>query len=119
MEVYRMHFRLDCGLCVRDWRYVVRIANLDKSALLPDASSGANLPDLMYEAIERLPSLSGVRPAFYMSRYVRQRFRQQLAALTKNSTLEMKNVGGHMAYIFNEIPLRRVDKLSVDEALVS
>lgn len=119
MEAYRMHFRMDSGLCVKDWRYVVRICNIDKSALLADASSGANLPDLMFEAMERIPSLSGnVRPVFYMSRDLRTKFRQQLAALTKQSTLSYDNVGGIRTMMFNEVPIRRVDALSADEALV-
>lgn len=122
MEAYRMHFRLDCGLCVRDWRYVVRIPNIDRSLLTADASTGANLPDLMFEAIERLGPLGSgesVRPVFYMDRGVRTKFRQQLAALTKNSSLEYTNVGGHRAMMFNDIPIRRCDALSADEATVS
>lgn len=120
MEGYRMHFRLDCGLCVRDWRYVVRICNIDRSLLLADASSGANLPDLMFQALERLPSTAGnVRPVFYMDRDVRTKFRQQLAALTKNSTLSYENVGGHKTAMWNEVPLRRCDALAPDEATVS
>lgn len=120
MEAYRMHFRLDCGLCVRDWRYVVRICNIDRSALTADASAGANLPDKMFEAMERLPSMSGnIRPVFYMDRGVRTKWRQQLAALTKTSTLEYQNVGGHKAMMFNEIPVRRCDALSADEATIS
>lgn len=119
MEAYRMHFRLDCGLCVRDWRYVVRIANIDRSLLTADASTGANLPDLMFEAMERLGPMGGnVRGVFYMDRSVRTKFRQQLAALTKTSTLSYENVGGHKAMMFNEIPIRRCDALAGDEARV-
>lgn len=119
MEAYRMHFRMDSGLCLKDWRYVVRIANIDKSALTADASSGANLPDLMFEAMERIPSLSGnIRPVFYMARDTRTKFRQQLAALTKQSTLSYEKVGGIRTMMFNEVPIRRVDALSADEALV-
>ena len=119
MEAYRMHFRLDCGLCVRDWRYVVRICNIDRTLLSADASTGANLPDLMFEAMERLGPMGGnVRGVFYMDRSVRTKFRQQLASLTKTSTLTYENVGGHKAMMFNEIPIRRCDKLAVDEARV-
>lgn len=120
MEAYRMHFRMDCGLTVKDWRYVVRICNIDKGDLKADASSGAVLPDLMFEAMERIPSLSGnIRPVFYMSRDIRTKFRQQLAALTKTSTLQYENVGGIRTMMFNEVPIRRVDALSADEALVA
>ena len=31
-EAYRSHYRWDVGLSVRDWRYVVRICNVDNSA---------------------------------------------------------------------------------------
>ena len=119
MEAYRMHFRMDSGLTVKDWRYAVRIPNIERSALLADASSGAILPNLMFEALERIPSLGMGRPVFYMDRNTRTIFRQQLAALTKQSTLQYENVGGHKAMMFNEVPIRRCDALSADEALVS
>lgn len=120
MEAYRMHFRMDSGLTVKDWRYVVRICNIDRSALTADASAGANLPDLMFQALERFPSTAGnVRPVFYMDRGIRTTLRQQLASLTKNSTLDYTNVGGHRTAMWNEVPLRRVDALAADEALVA
>lgn len=120
MEAYRTHFRLDSGLTVRDWRYVVRIANIDISDLNSDASgSSANLPDLMFEAMELIPSMGMGRPAFYMSRDVRTKFRQQLANATKQATLTTENVGGVKSTMFNEVPIRRCDKLAVDEAQVT
>lgn len=119
MQAYRMHFRWDCGLCVKDWRYVVRICNIDKSELRADASSGAILPDLMYRAMRLLPSMAGgIRPVLYMSRDVMTTVHQQLAYLTKNSTLDIKDVGGHPTSMFHSIPMRRVDALAADEALV-
>lgn len=48
--VYREDFRWHMGLTVRDWRYVVRIANIDVSDLTTDATAGANLINLMTEA---------------------------------------------------------------------
>ena len=35
-EGYRTHFQWKNGLTVRDWRYVVRIANIDISKLKKD-----------------------------------------------------------------------------------
>jgi hypothetical protein len=37
MEAYRTHYRWDAGLTIRDWRYFVRIANIDRSLLTVDA----------------------------------------------------------------------------------
>jgi hypothetical protein len=31
---YRTHYKWDIGMTVRDWRYVVRVANIDVTALL-------------------------------------------------------------------------------------
>lgn len=67
MEAYRTHYRWDAGLTLRDWRYVVRIANIDKSLLTKDVSTGADLQDLMVQALELIPNLNMGRPAFYMS----------------------------------------------------
>lgn len=119
MQAYRTHYRWDMGLSVRDWRYVVRIANIDKSALTSDAATGANLPNLMFQAMDRIQSLQGVRPVFYMARNTLTYLRQQLTAGTKQSSLQMEDVGGRMTNMFQGIPIRRVDALAADETLVS
>lgn len=119
MEAYRTHYRMDAGLTLRDWRYVVRIPNIDKSSLTADASSGADLVDLMTQAIERVPSLTLGRPVFYMSRNTRTFLRRQLVAKVKQSTLTMDMVAGKRVIAFDEIPVKRCDSLAADEALVS
>lgn len=119
MEAYRTHYRWDSGLSVRDWRYVVRIANIDQAALLGDASSGAKLVDLMTRALETIQSLSGVRPAFYMNRTLRSILRRQIVNGVKNSTLTMENIAGKPAVSFDGVPVRRVDKLVSGESTVS
>lgn len=117
-QIYRTHYKWDAGLTLRDWRYVVRIANIDKTALTKDASSGPNLPDLMFEAMERIPEFMSVTSAFYMSRDVRTKFRQQLASAVKNSTLEFENVGGRRTAMWQETRIRRSDTLAADEQQV-
>ena len=124
MEAYRTHYRWDCGLTVRDWRYVVRIANIDRSNLSAVYTNGAftnssaNLPDLMFQAMEYIPNLSMGRAAFYMDRRIRTTVRRQVAASTQGSTLEIENVGGKVITTFQGIPLRRVDALAADEARI-
>jgi len=119
MEAYRTHYRWDAGLCIRDWRYFVRICNIDKSALTVDAATGANLPDLMFQALERIPNLSIGRAAFYMNRTVLTKLRQQHTNGVANSTLTMDNLGGTMVTAFHGVPISRTDALASDEALVS
>jgi len=119
MEAYRTHYRWDCGLTVRDWRYVVRICNIDKSALTKDASSGADLTDLMAQACEMIPSLGMGRPAFYCSRTVKSFLRRQIASKVSSSTLTMEQVGGKSVVTYDGIPVRRTDALAPDEATIS
>ena len=119
MEAYRTHYRWDAGLTIRDWRYFVRIANIDKSNLTPDAATGSNLPNLMFQAIDRIPNLKAGRAAFYMERGVLTKLRQQSSAAVKQSTLTVEQVGGILETAFHGIPIRRVDRLAPDETLVS
>lgn len=117
MEAYRTHYRWDAGLVVRDYRYAVRIANIDKSNLTPDAATGAVLPDLMFQALEQVKSLNG-RAVFYAPRGVITKIRQQSAKLTKNSSLTISDVGGKKLTDFNGVPIKRLDALAPDEARV-
>ena len=119
MQAYRTHYKWQSGLVVEDWRYVVRIANIDKSALTLDAATGAYLADLMVQAVERLPNLESVRPVFYMPRTLRTFLRRQLINTTKNSTLSQDNQAGKMVVSFDGIPVKRVDALAADEARVA
>ena len=125
MQAYMTHYRWDAGLAVRDWRYVVRIPNIDKSALSRVYTSGAfaspsaNLPDLMFQATRRVPSLSMGRAAFYMSRDIESWVFRQTAAAVQGSTLTVDQVGGVLTSRFHGIPIRRCDALSADEAVVS
>ena len=119
MEAYRSHYKWDCGLSVRDWRYVVRICNLDNSALQADkGGSSADITDLMAQAIELLPNASKGRPAFYMNRTLRSTLRRQIANTT-NVNLTMDQVGGKHVMSFDGIPVRRCDSLTSTEATIS
>ena len=123
MEAYRTHYRWDCGLTVRDWRYVVRIPNIDKSTLsvvwnAGQFATGANLPNLMFQASRLVPNLRMGRAAFYMSRDMATTLFQQVSAMGNASFLTSQIVGGVVMDAFQGIPIRRVDALAADEALV-
>lgn len=121
MEAYRTHYRFDAGLSVRDWRYIVRIPNIEKSALLATHASGANLPQLMFQAMRKIPNLNSGRPVFYMSRDMATMVSQQMATDGASSFLTVDSNAGDQRWTesFKGIPMRRCDALSADEALVS
>ncbi len=121
MEAYRTHYRWDVGLTVRDWRYIVRIPNIDRSDLSPAHSSGADLPDLMFQAMRLIPNLNAGRPSFYMSRDVATMIARQVAVDGASSFLTSESNAGDMRWTerFHGIPIRRVDSLAGDEARVT
>jgi len=121
MEAYRTHYRLDAGLTVRDWRFIVRICNIDKSLLLPGHGTGDDLPDSMFQAMRMIPNLAGGRPVFYMSRDVASMVARQVAVDGASSFLTSESNAGDMRWTerFHGIPMRRVDALSANEARVT
>lgn len=121
-EAYRTHYKLDVGLTVRDWRYVVRIANIKTSTLTKDASSGADLIDLMDQALELIPNLNRGRACFYMNRTIRGFVKRQAknhpsAHLSKEEI--MRNGMASKTLTFDEVPMKRVDAILNNESAIS
>ena len=104
-EGYRTHYKWDLGLAVRDWRYVVRIANIDLATITDD-----KLIECMVEAAESLPNQKLGRPVFYMNRQLRTRLRNAFRRGT-NVNLSLGEVGGKHVISFDEIPVKRCDVL--------
>ena len=115
---YRDHWLWRCGMMVKDWRYAVRIANIDPTELTIDGATGPNLQNLMIQATELIEGTEGVRCAFYMPRLLRSYLRQQLVE-KKNAFLSLSEQGGNSTLSFDEIPIRRTDALNVNEAEVT
>jgi len=114
------------GLVVKDWRYVVRTANVDISdlvALTGTQAVGAatSIIKMMSRSIDRLPSQTGNR-AFYVNRTVASHLR--IIGLEKSSsavTIEpaLNQFGETIQEMrFLGIPVRLVDKLTETEAQV-
>lgn len=118
-QAYRTHYRWDVGLTLRDWRYAVRIPNIDRSLLTVDISTGADLNDLMHQAITEIPNTAMGRCAWYMDKQVLSFLRRQTSNAVANSTLSTDMVGGTMQTSWGGYPIRRVDALRVNEATVS
>jgi len=117
-----------CGLALRDWRYVVRIPNIDVSdlaGLTGTQATTANtfLPKLMSRAIDRIFTPNGVKLAFYANRSVLSLLR--VAAMEKSSSAvtieEGLNQFGQTIHTtrFLGIPVRICDALLETESLVA
>tara|TARA_R110000851_G_scaffold174949_2_gene321164 strand:+ start:3130 stop:4128 length:999 start_codon:yes stop_codon:yes gene_type:complete len=119
MQAYRTHYRWKAGLTVRDWRYIVRIANVDRSLLTDDISTGADLNALMHRALTEIPNVSLGRAAWYMDKTVLSFLRRQSSNAVASSTLTTDMVGGTWQTAWNSIPIRRSDALAINEARVT
>jgi hypothetical protein len=109
-------FTWDAGLVVKDWRYVVRIANIDVSNLTGETSA-ADILKLMTVAVHKPPSLNGARWAMYMNNTVLT----MLDIQAQNKTNVYLTVGeeeGRPKLSFRGIPLRRVDQILNTETRV-
>lgn len=127
-QAARSLFQWDAGLVVKDWRYVVRIANVDVSDWVGVTGSQAttastNLIKLMMRAIARIPNFSMGRAAFYANRSIQEGL--MIQALEKSSSAlgikpALTQFGQNINQLeFMGIPVRGVDQLGIAETLVS
>lgn len=111
-------YKWDMGLEVLDWRYGVRICNIDVAALTKNAATGADLIDLMTQAIEQIDNIGRGKAAFYCNRTVRSFLRRQMNNKS-NVWLSREEIAGKRCIAFDGIPIRRVDMLLNTEATVT
>jgi len=128
---YRDHFKWELGLTVRDWRYIVRICNIDVALL--GGGSAANLINLMVRAVNRLPTTGGQsavttsdaptisgamgRTVIYVNRVVRTYLELQVLNKT-NMFLKWEEWNGKPVLTFRGIPIRTVDAILNTEARI-
>lgn len=115
---YRSHYQWKCGLSLRDWRYVVRIANIDVSDLTKDASAGADLIDLLQQAVEIPPNMNMGRAVFYCNKTIRSFLRRQITNKA-NVNLTLENYAGRKVVAFDGIPMQRCDAILSTEAALT
>ena len=131
-EAYTSYFCHKIGLCVKDWRYNVRIANVDTTTAGLLGAAPADLFALMSRAVVRLPTATrrlsgitesdapgdpvpGISPAFYVNRTGRE-FMDIQAIRDKNVLLSSKDYAGDPVIMFRDVPIRVVDALTNTES---
>lgn len=106
------YFAWTVGIAVEDWRSVVRIANLDYTALNTNTSA-ADLYKLIGRGLDRLDGMGGTTK-LYCNRAVKSFLREQ--ALTKSaSTITFDTVSGKNVMSVMGVPVRVVDALGIAE----
>lgn len=131
-QAYRDHFKWEIGYVLRDWRYVVRIADIDITQLT--GVSAANLINLIVRGLYRLPTQpvsAGTiqssdtpeiranmgRAVFYCNRVIRTYL--DLQAMNKtNVLLRIEEFDGKPVTTFRGIPVRTCDAILNNEATI-
>jgi len=115
---YEEDFLTDHGLVVKDYRQIVRIANIDVSELI--ALTGADLIDLMISANYKIDSQTNGKGCWYMNRTLEAALHKQ--ALTKvgaGAGLSFDNFEGRKILTFLGDPIRRMDSILNSEEAVT
>lgn len=133
-EAYTSWFRQQAGLCPKDWRYGVRVCNIDTTSA---GLAGPNALDLfatMAQAVLLFPKLTkttsgitktdapddtatGVRPVFYCNRTTRHYMDIQMIR-DRNVLLSIKDYAGEPTEGFRGIPVKCVDQILNSETRV-
>lgn len=118
-EIFKWHM----GLTVRDFRYVVRIANIDVSEL---RAGNVNIYALMREGYYRLyqREVTGGRAAIYCNREVLEALDAATTPITStnptSSTVRLttREVDGREVQFYRGMPIRQTDAIVNTEAAV-
>lgn len=120
-KAYQTQYQWKNGLVVKDWRYAVRICNINTANLVANTAA-ADLIALMSRSLDRIPNFGMGRFAFYMNRTVYSILRLQALNKSQNALSVEKGLnqfGTPMSWMsFEGVPLRRVDQLLNTEARV-
>jgi hypothetical protein len=133
-EAYTSLFQWKVGLCVKDWRYNVRICNIDTTTAGLQGTTPPDLFVLMSRAVVRLPTASrrlsgitesdapddpvpGIAPAWYVNRTGRE-FMDIQAIRDKNVLISSKDYAGDPVMTYRDTSIRVVDALTNTETRV-
>ncbi len=120
-QAYQTHYQWKNGLVVKDWRYVVRICNINTANLVAETAA-ADIVKLMSRALDRIPNLNLGKPAFYMNRTLFSMLRIQSLNKSQNVVDIEKGLnqfGTATNWLtFLGVPVRRVDQLLNTESRV-
>lgn len=127
-QAARTLFQWDAGLVVKDWRYAVRIANIDVSDWVgvtgtQAGTSATNVVKLMVRALARIPNKSASRLAFYCNRTILEGL--MIQALDKSQNVlaiqpALTQFGQNIQQLtFLGVPVRECDALGIAETLIT
>ena len=113
---FQSHYQWKLGMSVRDWRYIVRLANIDLTTL-DSATSQVQLYKDMIKMMHAVPTKGRNRGVFYCGAAIAAML--DMAAVEKgNASLGMKEVFGEEVLSFRGRPIRECNAILETEAQV-
>jgi len=113
---FRSHYQWKMGMCVRDWRYIARVANIDLTTLDDPASIDQVYRD-MIKAMHAVPASGRNRGTFYCGAAVAAILDFNAVDKT-NAALGMKEVFGEEVLAFRRRPIRECDAILETETQI-
>lgn len=124
-RAYADWWQWKCGLHVKDWRYVVRICNIDVSNLVTETGA-ADLVKLLVRAMARIPFPGMGTSVFYANRTIKEMLSIQALNKSQNAlsiTQALRQFGGVDVSMqelnFLGIPVRTVDRIITTESRIT
>jgi|WetSurMetagenome_2_1015567.scaffolds.fasta_scaffold138284_2 hypothetical protein len=121
MRVYRSRFGWDAGLAIKDYRYVIRIANIDAAALATigtDSDTSAILFNKIMDALAYIPIPGSVDLHMYMPRPVWSALNKKSTEISyRDITMNIQDAG--FVYNVYGVPCHLCDSMLMTEAVVS
>lgn len=116
---YVDRYMWNCGIAVKDWRYAVRVCNIDVASLVNETTP-TDLSNKMIRAISRIPSFDKGNAGFYMNRTAYEMLAiQRREDVRAGGQLKFEVVDGKMIPFFMGIPIRKSDSITLTETLVT
>ena len=110
-------FRQWMGLCVEDYRYAVRVCNLDKSAMVRD---GILIIQSLIDGFHQLHDPRGCDPRWYMGRYLYRFLHHQVVQAAIGASIAQIDIeDGRPLMRFMGVPVHMTDALHTAETLVA
>ena len=122
---YVTKFQWKVGLSVLDYRYVIRVCNIDVSNLTSDASAGADLIEKMIDAFYARPTDAvskedgGMAKTFWYCNKTIASYLHKQAMSPTNVQLTLQDVGGRKIPALLGAPIHVCDNITSAEATVS
>jgi hypothetical protein len=111
-------YKVKCGLAVKDWRYIVRIANIETDMTL-DAAGINLITDAMIDATNAIPMLGKGRSVFYMNRATKSML-EKAAVRKSNMQLGFGDIYGVRNQLnISNIPIKQCDAILQTEAVLT